>query len=68
MSSVAGAVYVGTARFSNITTMAIKIDGQVNPGEAVIGSNSVSDVIAGGSRSAGRSRSSMTAKRWPTCS
>lgn len=47
MSSVAGAVYVGTARFSNITTMAIKIDGQVNPGEAVIGSNSVSDVYRG---------------------
>ena len=47
MSSVAGAVYVGTARFSNITTMAVKIDGQVNPGEAVIGSNSVSDVYRG---------------------
>lgn len=47
MSSVAGAVYVGTARYNNITSMSLKIDGQVNPGEAVIGSNSVPDVYRG---------------------
>lgn len=47
MSSVAGAVYVGGVRYSNITSLSIKIDGQVNPGEAVVGSNTVGDVYRG---------------------
>ena len=47
MSSVAGAVYVGGTRYSNITTISIKIDGQVNPGEAVVGSNTIADVYRG---------------------
>lgn len=47
MSSVAGAIYVGGVRYTNITSLSLKIDGQVAPGEAVIGSNSVPDVMRG---------------------
>lgn len=47
MSSVAGAVYVGGVRYTNITSFSLKIDGQVNPGEANIGSNTVGDVYRG---------------------
>lgn len=47
MGSVAGAVYVGGVRYSNITALSVKIDGQVQAGEAVIGSNSVPDVYRG---------------------
>lgn len=47
MSSVAGAVYVGGVRYTNITSFSLKIDGQVNPGEAVVGSNTVGDVYRG---------------------
>ncbi len=47
MSSVSGAVYVGGTRYENITSMSVKVDGQVNPGEAVIGSNTVADVYRG---------------------
>lgn len=47
MGSVAGAVYVGGVRYSNITSVSLKIDGQVQAGEAVIGSNSVPDVYRG---------------------
>lgn len=47
LSAVAGAVYIGTTRYDNITSFSLKIDGQVNPGEAVIGSNSVNDVYRG---------------------
>ena len=45
--SVAGAVYIGGVRYSNVTSLSLKIDGQVNAGEAVIGSNSVPDVYRG---------------------
>lgn len=47
MGSVAGAVYVGGVRYSNITALSVKIDGQVQAGEAVIGSNAVPDVYRG---------------------
>lgn len=47
MSSVAGAVYVGGTRYSNITSLSLKVDGQVNPGEATVGSNTVADVYRG---------------------
>lgn len=47
MSSVAGAVYVGGTRYTNITSVSLKIDGAVNPGEAVVGSNTVADVYRG---------------------
>lgn len=47
MSSVSGAVYVGGVRYATITGINIKIDGQVNPGEATVGSNTISDVFRG---------------------
>lgn len=47
MSSVAGAVYLGGTRYGNVTSVSLKIDGQVNPGEAVVGSNTVADVYRG---------------------
>lgn len=45
--TVAGAVYVGGTRYSNITSVSVKIDGQVQAGEAVVGSNTVPDVYRG---------------------
>ena len=47
MQSIAGAIYVGGVRYSNITSFSLKIDGQVNPGEAVVGSNTIADVYRG---------------------
>ena len=47
MSSVSGAVYVGGVRYATITGINIKIDGQVNPGEATVGSNTIADVFRG---------------------
>lgn len=45
--SVAGAVYVNGVRYTNITSMSVKIDGAVAHGEATIGSNTVADTQRG---------------------
>lgn len=47
MQSIAGAIYVGGVRYSNITSFSLKVDGQVNPGEAVVGSNTIADLYRG---------------------
>jgi hypothetical protein len=47
VASAAGAVVVGGTRYGTITSAAIKIDGQVAPGEAVVGANVVPDVQRG---------------------
>lgn len=47
LGSVSGAVYVGGTRYGTITSLSLKIDGQVAPGEAVIGSATVADVFRG---------------------
>ena len=45
--SVAGAVYVGGTRYGTITSLNITINGNVAPGEATVGSNTIADVQRG---------------------
>jgi len=45
--AVAGAVYVAGVRYGTITSLNLTINGNVAPGEATIGSNTISDVQRG---------------------
>jgi hypothetical protein len=47
VSSVSGFALVGGTRYATITTAQVKIDGQVAPGEAAIGSNTIADTNRG---------------------
>lgn len=47
MPSVTGAVYIGGVRYATVTSVSIKVDGQVQQGEAVVGSNTIADVYRG---------------------
>ena len=47
MSAVSGAIWIGTTRYSNVSSFSLKIDGQVTGGEGVIGSNTRPDVNRG---------------------
>ena len=47
MSAVSGAVWIGTTRYNNVTSLSLTINGQVTAGEGVIGSNMRPDVQRG---------------------
>lgn len=47
MPSVTGAIYIGGVRYGTVTSVSLKVDGQVQQGEAVVGSNTIADVYRG---------------------